>query len=154
MNIFSIVAEVIRLGADILIPSRKLILEWELQELRKLREELEGRKDYDKAVKVIEEASKIEDVDKAIEYLKSAGKNILCPFCRALIIHMIEYLYKYKVKTELAEQGLDIEKEFKKREHEVKEFVERVKRELNVDDYSLKQSRKDFASMILATLKS
>lgn len=42
MNILSIAAEAIRIGASILLPSKQDLLKWELEEIRKFREELEG----------------------------------------------------------------------------------------------------------------
>jgi len=41
MNVLSIVAEIIRIGAEVFLPSRRDLLEWELQKIKEFREELE-----------------------------------------------------------------------------------------------------------------
>ena len=80
MNIFSIVANLIRFGSDFLIPSRKDILQWELEELRKIREELEKR----------DATYKIEDDFKThlmagLRELELAKMKVECPAVRNLI---------------------------------------------------------------------
>jgi len=41
MNVLSIVAEIIRIGAEVFLPNRRDLLEWELQKIKEFREELE-----------------------------------------------------------------------------------------------------------------
>ena len=160
MNIFSIVANLIRFGSDFLIPSRKDILQWELEELRKIRMELEQRRpfsdeDFARTTRALEEASKIEDVERAIEYLKASAKQLICPICRALHVHMIEYLLRYDYKTKLVEQGVPIDKlneEIKKYGPEIKRKVDEIRKELKIDVISLRESRKKFLEIITKPL--
>jgi len=44
MNVLSVVAEVIRIGASVLLPNKADLLKWELEEIKKFREELERGK--------------------------------------------------------------------------------------------------------------
>ena len=131
-------------------PSEEELLEKRIQRLRKLREELKD--ELRETQKAIEEASKIEDVEAAIEHLKQAAKKLACPICRALHYHMIDYLMYYDAITRLKEEGVkdsEIDKVFKERfEPQIRRKLEQIKRELLIDDYSLRESRGKFVEML------
>jgi len=130
------------------IPTEVDILQKRLERLDELSKKLEETETR----KAIEEASKIEDVEAAIEHLKQAAKKLACPICRALHYHMIDYLMYYDAITRLKEEGVkdsEIDKVFKERfEPQIRRKLEQIKRELLIDDYSLRESRGKFVEML------
>lgn len=103
--------------------------------------------------KKTKDTEKIEDVEKAIEHLIEAARNVLCPFCRAKVIHLIDYFYTYHYKTLLAEAGVDpnkIDEVYEERYASiVKEKVEEIRKELGVSDLEMKQTAKEFIQELL-----
>ncbi|MCD6361226.1 MAG: hypothetical protein J7M38_10210 [Armatimonadetes bacterium] len=85
MNIFSIIANLIRFGSDFLIPSRKDILQWELEELKKIREEIERKRDG-----FLEEVPKL--IEDAKRKLKLAMEYEPCDLCKDRIKEALMYL--------------------------------------------------------------
>jgi len=94
-----------------------------------------------------------EDVEKAIEHLKIAAKYVLCPFCRAQVVHLIEYFYTYHFKTLLHEAGVEpskVDEVFEERYASlVREKVKKIKEELNVTDFYMKETAKEFARSLM-----
>jgi len=107
MNIFSIIAEAIRWGSIFLIPGRKEILQWELEELRKFREELE-RKGYNTNFENVPRL-----IDEAKKKLKVALEYEPCSICKERIKHALQYL--------------DEELEIVERTHKIVKALERLK---------------------------
>jgi len=106
MNIFSIIASIIRFGSDFLIPSRKDILQWELEELRRIREELERRRNNS-----LEEVPKL--IEDAKRKLKLAMEYEPCDLCKDRIKEALMYLNE--------------ELEVVERTHRIAQALERLK---------------------------
>ncbi|HDN73882.1 MAG TPA: hypothetical protein ENG16_02515 [Archaeoglobus sp.] len=137
------------------LPDERDLIEWELKKIDELRGKI-SKSDLVQTQRAIEEASQIEDVEAAIEHLKQAAKKLACPVCRALHLHMIDYLLYYDTITRLREKGVkesDIDKIFKEKfEPQIKKRLEDIKRELLVDDYSYREAKGKFVEILKNTL--
>jgi len=155
MSVFSLVAELIRLGAHIFTPRREDIVRWELEELRRIRRELEESEKeriQREVASIVKNADKIEDVDTAIQYLIASARNLACPVCRGLLLRVIEYLKRYDYIVSQMERGLSEEEASKKYEEERRkkdmEEIERLRKELLVDDISYRKATEKFVDIL------
>jgi len=94
-----------------------------------------------------------DDVEGAIELLIEAAKKLACPFCRARIVHEIKYLLTYDYKSKLIESGVDpkdVDTVFEERYAKiVNKRVEKIRKELGVHEFELRESAKAKAKELL-----
>jgi len=130
--VFSLIAEAIRVGSLFLLPSRKQILEWELEELRKLREEME-RRNYGESRDQDDDFQ--EHLFRALRELEIAKMRVACPAVQNLIDEILLF----------AEEKLNKELRwlFKRSGKDLVSVAEEVLTEEGVTDWnSLDEDRK------------
>jgi len=92
MNVLSMIAEAIRIGAEILLPGKRDLLEWELQEIKKFREELEGEKKLEASAPNLKQR-----VLSALREIQAAKAEIECPSAKN-VLEEIEIFTEEKLK--------------------------------------------------------
>jgi len=95
----------------------------------------------------------VDDVEGAIELLIEAAKKLACPFCKARIVHEVQYLLTYDYKSKLIESGVDpkdVDTVFEERYAKiVNKRVEKIRKELGVHEFELRESAKAKAKELL-----
>lgn len=130
----------------------KLVVETMVERPKK-RKKKEGEKKKKNTNKKKKE-EEIEDVEGAIALLIEASKKLICPFCKARLLSEIHYLYKYYYKTKLLESGIphnEVDSVYEERYAKiVQKKIEKLKEELKVGDFELKEATKEKAKETFA----
>jgi len=115
------------------------------EKIRELERVSQSRidREVERTSDVLREVSKIEDINEGIKYLIASAKTFDCVICRALHIHMIEYLLRYeRIKREREGKPTeDIERL-------MKELPEKLKRELLVSEEQYERAGDKFIRML------
>jgi len=140
-------------------PSEADIWRWEVQKYDELIKKLESKRVEESLQRSLSDSMRgftEGGLDSALNHLIESARAFECPICRAIHVHMIEYLLKAEHYRKLLDEGVpedQLKEEYKKRfEPEVKKRVEEVRRLLGVRDTQYQKAEKKFEEIISTSL--
>lgn len=130
----------------------KKTIEWEEEQLERLEQKFKEVRSNEESLEKSIADTPMEDINKSIKYLKNSAINFQCPVCRGVHVEMARYLLSYDCKTGLIEKGVphkDLDAAFNEQcKPEIEQKIEELKRELNIDRFTERESRSAFAGIV------